>query len=138
MLKLHAHLGRRSRLLIAAFFLLGYGEFALHFITTSHSICPEHQDIVEHGHQQAHHDGFAVDSPASRARQVAATAADGSHEDGCCYIDLLKTRVLESSPPNVAVVVARAPGIAPVEPDVARTSSVPLLLLAPSHSPPLA
>jgi hypothetical protein len=137
MMKLHAHLGRRSRLFVAALFLLGYGEFALHFITTSHSICPEHQDIIEHAHHEAHHRDLAADTAASRARQIAAAAADGFHEDGCCFIDLLKTRVLETASVTTAGVVARAPRIAPVVPEVSSTSSVPLLLLAPSHSPPL-
>ncbi len=138
MMKLRSHFGRSTRLLVAALFLVGYGEFALHFITTSHRICAEHSEIVEASHHPAHAspgDHFETEAPTA-LRDAAHDAPADAHEDGCHFLDLLKTRALEASPATTFIAAACEPALAWAAPADDRTPCIPLHLLAPSHSPP--
>lgn len=124
-------LRHRTSTLAALTVLAGLvGAGPLHLLLNHHELCPEHGALV-HGDGD-HHD---EDGP-SRAPEPPAPSSHGHDEDRCDF-DLLLSAPGEAAP-FVAVEIALADVVyewrSPSH-GTARTS-LPLLDVAPSHSPP--
>jgi hypothetical protein len=124
---------------VAFFVVLSHLASFLHFIVVSHSLCPEHGELV---HASAGHETAEVAASASeRVRgQVVERSSDVVDNDGHDHCELWSER-------REHAVLRRASSIAPPDLGSGLTlvrdrgarllSSVPLYVLAPKNSPPV-
>lgn len=127
--------GRIRVALVALFFVLAHLGGLSHFAGSRHAVCEEHGRL-EHGATAA--GGAIAADPADPSPRFDAPpdGAPHSQHDGC-HLSFLTRAAQFTKPAGVATPIAavsetRAPShLAPRAP-----ASVPVILLAPKHSPP--
>jgi hypothetical protein len=127
----------RALALIALLFFAGIAD-SIHESQAAHAICPEHGEIIHvatrtqpapTAHLHAHDCGQPLVLPG---------APDAEHHDHCVlwsFVRASSVALMSRAAPSLWIeepIVARAP-----ERETIRRDGVPLLLLAPKHSPPV-
>jgi hypothetical protein len=117
--------------------LAGQAVSLMHTLRVVHRICPEHLDLieVEGGTLARHQDAAAPPDQGASLRQA---GSDTTHQDHCGPAELIQ-------PTTVLRPGSLAAEVVPVDTSAPRPyranhleRPVPLLSLAPSHSPPTA
>jgi len=121
---------RRLAAFVAVLSLLVWPAAFWHEVTTVHEVCPEHGEILDVS-------GVFV-APSAGAElgpRWTATKARGEQHTVCAFVTLAQPSSPAPAARDAGVFLVEAPAIAP-HASGTRQLSVPLLCLAPKHSPP--
>jgi hypothetical protein len=140
-LAIHRLVRRQALLGTAIVCLLGQASAFAHLALVQHATCPEHDDALVHaGATQVDAARAPADLVAGRRVVAPAPATGSEHEDDHCLMVAFRRGDLaapdrEAGPALAAGADRLSP---PAQAQASRPGPVPLLLLAPKSSPPVA
>jgi hypothetical protein len=131
-----AALCRRSRAaLVALLFVLAHFGSLSHLAAVRHEVCDEHGQL-EHAASAAAH-GAKSDGAGARL-DAARPGSSGDHHESCHLSLFTKSTSFTRPADSPRGLVDPGIGSAPIDRVPRAPASIPVLLLAPKHSPPAA